>query len=345
LRRAWEGHAVRLRSSILGTLAVAAGVALVARDARAGKPGGGVTESGLVHFARQGALWTMRPDGTGKAPMPSGVTGEPSRALHAGHRWFLEVLLAPGEVTPLGHPAYEVFAIRDDGALVRAMTTQPDLGVRADRCMRWAPGDTAISFTGRRFQGGAFGAPDVYVASVVYDAAGDVAGLAAQPSAPAATIPGGGVSHDWSPDALRLVVGGMDSSGAGGALWIATPATGTATRLLTTQPAFQPRWSPDGARIAYELANENGIRTVAADGSSDVSVVAPSRPGSTVFSGQPSWSPGGAYLIFLRGGSILANERWDVFRIAANGTGATNLTGDLDTRASSGTPTSPVGWR
>jgi hypothetical protein len=78
-------------------LAIAVAIGLVCcSQALAKKPptppggGGGGTPppTGTIYYDAW-SLWSMNADGSQKTELPAGVYGEPSHALHAGHRWFL----------------------------------------------------------------------------------------------------------------------------------------------------------------------------------------------------------------------------------------------------------------
>lgn len=98
--------------------------------------GGGSGPTGTIYFSHLGGTWTMNPDDSNKTPLPAGVSGEPSRFLHGGRRWFLQVRDIPGETYP-GQSQWptrrEIFAIRDDGnpAYTVQLTTEPDLETNA----------------------------------------------------------------------------------------------------------------------------------------------------------------------------------------------------------------------
>ena len=61
----------------------------------------------------------MDSDGSGKSAMlvldSVSRSMEPSRALHGGHRWFLQWREIPGQYDPSGTARREMFAVRSDG--------------------------------------------------------------------------------------------------------------------------------------------------------------------------------------------------------------------------------------
>ncbi|MFB3099521.1 MAG: TolB family protein, partial [Acidimicrobiia bacterium] len=86
-----------------------------------------------------------------------------------------------------------------------------------------------------------------------------------------------------------------------------------------------PRWSPDGNSIAF--VDSGAVYTVDPDGSNQVTITS---------NGEfPVWSPDSAHLCFRR------DERkgHDVWRVAADGSGATNLTKDIRRNARA------IAWR
>ena len=337
----------------IGTVAALA-LAFGIGAAEAGKPGGGGggpgggsgVDTGLVYYytANTQTTWSMNPDGSGKTALPAAVRsvgrGQVSRALHAGHRWFLCQQKFAGELYPGGESTdvrKELFAVRDDGAVVRQLTFQTNLESFG---ARWSPGDTAISWEARRWPDGGWagGVRDpvqLYTSAVTFDGNGDVLGLASQPAAPTVSLSGVG-SHDWSPDGSRLVAATI---GIPRALWIVELGSGAATQLTTAADPMSPAWSPDGTRIAFE-GLDGTLRTIGPDGAGESVLI--SRKGkdsdSLRFSA-PEWSPLGTHLVFTRDEGT---GRADVYRIAAGGGSTTNLTGDLNTAL---TPAVNLAWR
>lgn len=314
--------------------------------AKPGGGGGGGTGGGTIFFIPLSQqLSTMDSDGSNKTALPSGVAFWPSRALHGGHRWFLDVRDIAGETYPSGTTRREIFAVRGDGnpSYTVQLTNQADL--EGDGLAAWKPGDGAISWVARRWSGGSVVEGGVYSATMEFDADGNVTGLSAQPAAPAIafdlvlwTNAGGYFTgdlapdlyeYDWSPGGDKIVYARFSAQS------ILTADLAGARQLLTSGFGRMPAWSPDGSRIAYN--SSDGISTITPAGTGKKTLVKKS-PNYGV--GGPIWSPTGSHVAYTRDNfGAPALERLDVYRVAVDGSGNTNLTGDI---AGSATPRA---WR
>ena len=122
-----------------------------------------------------------------------------------------------------------------------------------------------------------------------------------------------GFDPAWSPDGKQIVFSdreGQDpySRNVPAHLWL-VPAAGGEVRQLTRQgDAVQPRWSPNGRRIAYwglkEGSGQRDIWTIPADAAGEPSPVAVTS--DPTMDWNPVWSPDGRSLYFAseRGGSM-----------------------------------------
>jgi hypothetical protein len=277
----------------------------------------------------------MNSDGTGKTALPASVTGTPSRLLHGGRRWFMH----GQDLGVPGNPHWELFVVRDDGNGSVQLTNDPTLEIGwSGTLATWMPGETAtaasISFFGQRwvFDGVEWSIdPDsvgIYTADVLFDGDGNATGLAAAPSL---LVPLTGFnSYDWSPDLLEIV----SSSGDFRELRVTDILSGE-TRVIATGWFSGPAWSPAGNVIAFH-DGYGTIATIQPDGTGQTAIL---RGGGNYANSTPiCWSPSGSQLVHRR------DPGWDlyqsdVYRANANGSGKTNLTGDLPNSAR------PIAWR
>jgi Tol biopolymer transport system component len=126
----------------------------------------------------------------------------------------------------------------------------------------------------------------------------------------------------WSPDGARIAF--VSDRDGHRDVWVMDPAGNNAANLTHASTGLYdlPAWSPDGTHIAY--ARSTGVAEVwsmGSDGSGQTQLT-PDLSTNT----HPSWSPSGGYLVFQsdRGGSL--NVVFDLYVMAADGTGALNLT-------------------
>ena len=105
-------------------------------------------------------------------------------------------------------------------------------------------------------------------------------------------------------------------------------ANGNALQNLTNSPAqdSSPTWSPDGSQIAFisDRSGDVNIYIMNADGS-NVRQVTNSFSGTNL-----DWSPDGQTLIFQTGDT--SSGSLDIYRINIDGSGRTNITGNVTVR-------------
>jgi Tol biopolymer transport system component len=141
------------------------------------------------------------------------------------------------------------------------------------------------------------------------------------------------LAHDvsgavWSPDDRSIAF----SVPNGGVFVI--PAEGGAAKRVSVGKAFEPTWSPQGDRLAYEVDEQTraGIPTgfeidvVGRGGTRRVRIL--QHRGGDVAISDLSWSPDGRWLAYDVGPTP-SSRPYDVFLVRPNGTGKRNLTGPL----------------
>jgi Tol biopolymer transport system component len=258
-----------------------------------------------IVFLRRGAGWFVaRSDGSeqrplaGQFPESPGVTGDALRV-----RWAPDSRHVAGYVAgDVGDPGYQVVVVDTE--------TSATLRVGPGSGPQWSPRSTTVAYTGS--------ATGLYVAAL-----GD---------RPIRIVAEQVFEFRWSPDGARIAY-----LSAGG-LAVVAVATGATTELApTVYGSGQIRWSPDGARIyfrsgdetfvfvpsyggvvqAFAWAGAQGQVEVSPSGT-QVALVQVGRLSLRTLDGvvvrklgkglNPSWSPDGSQLAFVRDGSQLVAE-------------------------------------
>lgn len=323
-------------------LSVLALALLATAPSQAAKPGGGGTPQGTIYYigpwpnatgGGTSVMTTMNPNGSNKTVLGLGLFGVPSHATPGGHRWFVYTSVIPGEYCPDGvTKRIEIFALRDDFdvntnnspvtkvQLTDDITLQPRVSTA-----EWVPGNGQVSFMARRWTSAEPGATvveaGIYTGTLVFGADGGIAGLAAQPAAPAIPLPLVELTpgdpwpdmetYSWGPAGDMVAY----SIRAGTELWVAD-LSGARLRIYSGG-VHMPQWSPDGSKIAF---SGGGIYTVKPNGTGLKRLVANT---ATWGYSHAKWSPDGQHVIF--GGDSQGGNA-DLFRAAASGAGLVQLT-------------------
>lgn len=310
-------------------------------------PGGGGDPSlpGVIYFHADWVLHTMNPDGSNKTPLTTQIGhanrwGIPSHDLHGGRRWFLQLGIIDDEFYPDDKPRLELFAASDDGLMVVQLTDDPTLApldYTNVSPVAWAPGDTEVSWLAKRWneETDTYVEQGIYVAQIGFDLiiAGDIGII---PNSVGILVPGDLIrGHDWAPDGKNIVYGV-----AGSGLSIEDLVEPSESYPLTSD-GRNPRWSPDGQKIAFL---SESLNTIDPDGSNRTTIVTlRKRVDGIRF---PCWSPTGTHLIYQymkwtrdTSGGPGQGASYSLYRVAADGKGKSDLTNDMKAWVY------PVGWR
>lgn len=261
-------------------------------------PGGRIAFVRVPTGQTTGALWIIRPDGTGATPIAV------APQVDSLPVWSPDGTRIAYQAPMNGRDQIYVVAINPDntaGTAVLLTATQQD---NDNTLPAWSPDGTQVVYQsgqGTNFQ--------LYVMN---------ADGSNRPR-PIANLPPYAGHPAWSPDGTLIAFSGGASATQGREIYTTAPAGGPAVRLTgNARDAYFPRWSPDGSAIAFMLRQPqtqfNDIYRVAADGSGQVAVA--DSPGDDA--GQV-WSPDGQWIAFF------SSRTNDVYVAPAGGGPAVNV--------------------
>ena len=314
------------------TLLTCAGLTLAGTGKKPPKDDGGDgVASGQIYFLSGGPAWVMNADGSEKT---LSVAGEPSRDVHSGYRWFLQIQPTAGTF-PNGDARQEIFAVREDGVTSVQLTTdsnvKPILTHEHPR-VEWATDsgtlDGKISFTGLRFDdNGNIIESGIFTALIVWDSGPSAASeslvwsVSLFEAAPGRFEPDT-FSHAWSPNGTMLV---HDARSAYD-LQLVDLTYNTSSFLAE---GIDVDWSPDGSLIAFESSDFGDLHVIDLDGGTETKLVDGGSKGRRfTLAGSPSFSPDSKFVAYERLKSGNADPTIDVFVIGVDGSGNSNLTSD-----------------
>ena len=236
---------------------------------------------------------TIRPDGTGQAP----VANWPSNTLATSWSPDGSALLVSTEQRDLNS---EIYTFTPEGVQIDRLT----FDFAWDAMPYWSPDGSSIAFMR--------GDPDSSDLYMMSSDGTDVTRLT--------DYDGYEHSPSWSPDGERIafVRGHQDTRafGESGELWV-VGSDGSDATLLLDQSIWQPDWSPGGRYIAVGM----GVDEVSHVGILDL-VTGVVRDLGRGFA--PQWSPDGARLAFISD----REGDWDLYTMDADGGNVDQLTND-----------------
>jgi TolB protein len=249
-----------------------------------------------ILFLRNGDLFAMESDGSGRIALADGV-------MITEHRWSPDGrMIAYVDVRDEGNDAFDdLWVMQADG------TRKVKLAEQAFN-ISWSPDGRLVYTSIADFA-------DVHLRIVKADGSGDVRLTTRAAFQPA-----------WSPDGSRIAFVGLEDND----IYLIDPDGSNEANLTKgVSDDESPTWSPDGSRIAFTLGPlgqtvETEIAVMNPDGSGRTTLT--THPG---FDFQPTWSPDGAKLVFTRAETSGDTE---IYVMNADGSGQTDLTNRPDSR-------------
>jgi eukaryotic-like serine/threonine-protein kinase len=229
-----------------------------------------------------------------QAPLGAGAFGIPSQITSQSGQELFPTLAPDGTFaySRMDGPDWDIFVQRRNVAPVNVTADSPSNDWQAE----FSPDGKWLAFRSERDGGGIY---------LMDPNGGSVQRLSAE-----------GFNPSWSPDGTEIayssaqVIADPSSRPVRGTLSAIKVATGERRVVYDLGDAVQPRWSPDGERIAFwAFAPQGGQRdlwTIPAAGGKPVAVI---QDAATDWN--PVWSPDGRYLYFAsdRDGSM---EIWRI---------------------------------